>query len=95
MVRAVAEEMVFPLKLVMATEPESTWETTAPEELALLPDPPEVPKLPDPVLPDPVLFEEFPTPTPRKAVGPMWMVELAWPASIFLATERAVPIGMA
>ena len=33
--------------------------------------------------------------TPRKAVAPMWIVELARPSSMLLAIDSAVPIGMA
>ena len=52
------------------------------------------PLLEDPVPPNPVAEESW-TWIPRKPVAPMWMVEPPRPASMFLATERAVPIGMA
>ena len=50
---------------------------------------------PEPTEPPEPVDEESCTCIPRKPVAPMWMVELARPVSMLLATDRAVPIGMA
>ena len=108
--RSVGEETVWPSTLSMvspvttpalpAAEPESTWDTTAPDEelpVPLLPAP-----LPDPKLnppepspePELLLSDEVEMPSPRKPVAPMWTVEDACPSMILWATDRAVLIGM-
>ena len=81
----------------------STRPAEAPGEPGRVPSTtaPSVVELPEPLEPgrnepepEPVA-EESCTCTPRNPVAPMWMAELARPFSMLLATDRAVPIGMA
>jgi len=67
-------------------EPGSVPSTTAP---VVEPCPP---LMAEPTAPP---VEESWTWIPRKPVAPMWMVELPRPVSMLLATDSAVPIGMA
>ena len=83
-------------------EPASVPSTTAPVAVLPLPLPLPLPKPPNPPpkppllpLPLPLESDEDSTLTPRKPVAPMWMVEDWSPASISLAIESAVAIGMA
>ena len=45
--------------------------------------------------PDEPCWSELAISRPRKAVAPMCTVDEAWPASIWLATDSAVSIGIA
>jgi len=83
-------------------DPARVPSTTAPVvELPLADEPlPEFPNPKPPLSPPPLLPLLLPasdawTLTPRNPVAPMWMVDDELPASICLAIERAVAIGMA